>query len=178
MIGSSILGDRGCFLQPILQLWGWSVKTLSWNSGITKGWSGVAEPPERLHPDAHRQRYTFLPLFCFASSQNFAQIASGFRVALDDVFSFVSVPPESLLCLVALAVCLVVVCEGFRAADNVVGGRIALAGVAGATGTLLYRYDPRGRVVCGTLLALVSGESVRDGILFRQRSGKGRRAAK
>eukprot|EP00752_Nemacystus_decipiens_P015173 g13514.t1 len=67
--------------------------------------------------------------------------ASPIKLLLDEVFNLMDEALESLVCFVALATCLVLVCEGLRAEDNVVGGRVALAGVAGATGTL---YCSRG----------------------------------
>ena len=48
--------------------------------------------------------------------------------------------PVLVQCLFTLAVSLSLVCEGVRAADKLIGGRVALAGVAGAVGTLAYRY--------------------------------------
>lgn len=113
-------------------------------------WSSGAKAPEVLPPNAHRQRCISLPRSSFASSPNIAQIApaindlaSPIQFLLDEVLNLVGLAPENLLCFVVLAACLVLMCEGFRAADNAVGGRIALTGVAGATGTLWCRYEPR-----------------------------------
>eukprot|EP00903_Cladosiphon_okamuranus_P018586 g17109.t1 len=52
------------------------------------------------------------------------------------------VTPSWLLCLVTLTISMALVCDGFRAPDTTIGGRIALAGVAAAIVTMLYRCAP------------------------------------
>lgn len=50
-----------------------------------------------------------------------------------------------MCCLLALAVSLLLVCEGLRAADEMIGSRVALVGVAGAMAAFLFRYVARGQ---------------------------------
>lgn len=48
--------------------------------------------------------------------------------------------PLCLLCLLTLVISMAFVCDGFRAADESIGGRIALTGVAGAVASMYFRY--------------------------------------
>lgn len=84
-----------------------------------------------------------ISLFFFAKYDQIGSVlhyvTNPVQALLEEVINLVGATPETLLRLVALAACLALVCEGFRAADDIVGGRIALAGVAGAV--LCYRYE-------------------------------------
>ncbi len=51
---------------------------------------------------------------------------------------------SSVLCLLGLAAGLLLLCEGLRAADKIVGSRVALVGVAAALGTFILRYVAKG----------------------------------
>lgn len=60
--------------------------------------------------------------------------------AIEAFINLVRATPNSLLCLIALATSLVLVCDGFRASEATIGARIALTGALGAVAAMYFRF--------------------------------------